>query len=70
MEFECRLKVILAEEKIKDQRFTQRKFAEKIGVTNSTLSLIVNGKNLPSFEVVYRICKELKRPLEEIWVEK
>jgi putative transcriptional regulator len=69
MKFECRLKVILAEEKIKDPNFTQGKFAEKIGVTKSTLSLIANGKNLPSFEVVYKICKELKRPIEEIWIE-
>jgi putative transcriptional regulator len=68
MKFECRLKVILAEEKLKDPSFTQRKFAEKIGVTNSTCSLIVNGKTLPSFEVTYRICTVLNRPINEIWV--
>jgi putative transcriptional regulator len=68
MHFKCRLKVIFAEEKLKDRTFTQSKFAKKIGVTDTTLSQIINGKSLPSFEVTYKIVTELKRPLDEIWI--
>ncbi|MDR7237098.1 helix-turn-helix transcriptional regulator [Neobacillus drentensis] len=69
MKFNCRLKVIFAEEKLKDRNFTQKKFAERIGVTDTTLSQIANGRSLPSFEVAYKIVKALERPLEEIWIE-
>jgi len=69
MKFKCRLKIIFAEEKLKDKNFTQKEFAKRIGVTDTTLSQIVTGRTLPSFEVAYRIVKELKRPIEEIWSE-
>jgi putative transcriptional regulator len=61
----CKLKVIFAEEGIKHGWF-----AEKIGVSKGTLSAIVNNKQLPSFDVAYAICQELKRPLHEIWIKK
>jgi putative transcriptional regulator len=61
--------VIFAEEKLKNRGFTQKEFAKKIGVTDTTLSQIATGKTLPSFEVTYRIVKALNRPLEEIWIE-
>jgi putative transcriptional regulator len=69
MKFNCRLKVIFAEEKLKNRSFTQKEFAKRIGVTDTTLSQIANGRTLPSFEVAYKIVKELERPIEEIWAE-
>jgi putative transcriptional regulator len=65
MEFECRLGVIFAERKIK-----QKEFAKKIGVSSSTLSLIKQGKQYPSFHVVYAICEELNMDVREIWIRK
>jgi putative transcriptional regulator len=62
--YKCRLKVILAEEGIR-----QKEFSQKAGISESTLSGIVNGHTLPSFENTYLICKELNKPIWEIWVE-
>jgi putative transcriptional regulator len=67
MKYKCRLKVIFAEEKLKDKSFTQKKFAKKIGITDTTLSQIVNGKSLPTFDVLYKVLTELKRPISDIW---
>lgn len=62
MKFKCRLKVILAEKEI-----SHGEFAKKIGISASALSTIINNKSLPTFSVVYRICKELDMGIEEIW---
>ncbi|ABC61296.1 HTH_3 [Geobacillus phage GBSV1] len=63
--YKCRLKVILAEEGIK-----HGEFAKRININPGTLSAIVNDKQLPSFDVTYAICTELKRPIGEIWIKK
>lgn len=68
MEFECRLGIIFAEIKHEDKSFTQRKFAKKVGVSTATISALVNEKQTPTFEVAYRIAKELNRYMEEIWI--
>lgn len=60
--------MIFAEEKSKDRKFTQKGFAKKIGLSETSLSQISNGLTLPSFDVVYRILMELKRPIEDVWV--
>lgn len=58
----CGLKVIFAERNIK-----QGGFAEKIGISPTTLSALVNGKNLPTLDVAYRIAEELDLNVMEIW---
>lgn len=65
MEFKCRLKVIFAERNIK-----HKDFAEKIGISRTTLSLLVREKSVPRFDVAYRIAKALEMPIESIWTEK
>jgi putative transcriptional regulator len=62
--YKCKLKVILA-----DQGVRQKKFSENTGISESTLSSIVNGHTLPSFENTYVICKELNKNIWEIWVD-
>ncbi len=69
MEFECKLRILFAEEKQRNPNFRQGDFAEKkIGISKATLSSLVNGKSLPTFQVAYKISKELQKPIEEIWV--
>ncbi|WML44096.1 helix-turn-helix transcriptional regulator [Neobacillus sp. PS3-40] len=68
MKFECRLRIIFAEEKQKNPKFKMGDFAEKIGISKAALSALVNGKSLPSFVITYKICKELNKQLDEIWV--
>lgn len=65
MAYRCRLKVILAEKDI-----LHGDFAGKLGVSKTTLSLIINSKSKPSFDVTYKICKELNLDIREIWEEK
>jgi putative transcriptional regulator len=63
MEIKCRLRVILAEREIR-----QIDFAEKIGVRQATISALVSGKQIPSLQVALRIARELRMPIEDIWV--
>ncbi|WP_233414536.1 helix-turn-helix transcriptional regulator [Thermaerobacillus caldiproteolyticus] len=44
-------------------------FAKRININPGTLSAIVNNRQLPSFDVVYAICKELNKPIDEIWIK-
>ncbi|MGD6778851.1 helix-turn-helix transcriptional regulator [Sutcliffiella horikoshii] len=67
--FSCNLRVIFAEEKMKNPRFTQKRLAEKINLSRTALNALVNEKSLPSFEVAYAIAKEVNRPIERIWVK-
>jgi putative transcriptional regulator len=65
MDFKCRLKIIFAERDIQ-----QGEFAKKIGLSPAAMSLITNNKSLPTFPVVYKICKELDLRINDIWIEK
>jgi putative transcriptional regulator len=65
MEYKCRLKVIFAEREIQ-----QGEFAYKIGLSAAGMSSLVNGRSLPSFPVLYRICEELDMDFREIWIKK
>jgi putative transcriptional regulator len=67
MSYKCRLKVILAENDIK-----HGVFAERVKIDKSTMSSIVNGKSLPSFETLYDIVEEIRKidpeiKLSDIW---
>ncbi|HDR5271103.1 helix-turn-helix transcriptional regulator [Bacillus cereus] len=62
MKFKCRLKVIFAELDIK-----QSDFAKRIKFDDSTLSTFVHNRTKPRFDTAYLICKELGKPIEEIW---
>lgn len=44
-------------EKRKNQSFRRTEFAKKIGITDSTLSLLVTGKKCPTSKVAYLIEK-------------
>lgn len=58
----CRLKVIFAERNIK-----QIEFAKLIGVANSSMSAIANGR-VPTLDVAMKIAEELGMKIEDIWV--
>lgn len=65
MEYKCRLRIILAEREMK-----QDELREKAGIGKSTLSLLINNRSLPSFDVAYRIADALDMPIETIWTKK
>ncbi|AST92991.1 hypothetical protein BC6307_17850 [Sutcliffiella cohnii] len=65
--YECRLRVLFAEMKLKDPNFKLETFAKKVGISRTTLYSIVNEKSLPSFDVAYTIASELEMRIEEIW---
>lgn len=41
--------------------------AEKIGISQGTLSLIVQGKSIPTLPVAIKIAKFLNMSVEELW---
>lgn len=63
--YKCRLKVILTEHNIKFGDF-----AEKIQISRSAMSGLMNDKSLPTFPVAYRISEELNMDIKEIWRKK
>lgn len=44
----------------KSREWTQDKFAEEMGISKNYLSLIENGKKIPSDRLVSDICREFK----------
>lgn len=62
MNYKCRLKIIFAEREIK-----VGEFAEKIGVSRTALSSIINNRTLPSFETIFNIEKELNLRMIDVW---
>lgn len=65
MNIKCKLRVILAEKEIK-----HGEFAKRVGISQASLSSLVNNRSLPKFEAAYKIAQELKMPIEEIWIRK
>lgn len=63
MDIHCKLRVIFAEKNIR-----QKPFAEKLGISQATLSSLVNNRSLPTLEMAYRIANELEMNVMEIWI--
>lgn len=59
---ETKLKKIINERGLK-QGFV----AEKANVSRAALSLIINGKSIPSLPVALRIARVLDMTVEELW---
>jgi putative transcriptional regulator len=64
VQINSRLRVIFAERNIK-----HGEFAEKVGISQATMSALVNGRNLPTLPVAYKIGEALNLPVEQIWVK-
>lgn len=64
MKLKCRLRVILAERELK-----QGELAEKVGISATTLSALVNNRNLPTLPVAYQIAEALGMRIEDIWIK-
>lgn len=48
---------------------TQQTFADEIGINRSTLSLLETGKQLPTLEILNKICDFSKTKIDEFFVE-
>lgn len=51
--------------RIKDKKITVERFAWKVKVSRGSLYYYLNGHSKPSSQVMVRICRELRVPLEE-----
>jgi putative transcriptional regulator len=60
----CRLKEILREE-----GRSQKWLSEKVGVSMTTISSIINAKSLPALPLAFRIARTLEKTVEDIWIE-
>ena len=52
--------------KRKEKNLTQEQLAEKIGVSNKTISKWETGKCMPDYGVVQNLCKELEITVAEL----
>ncbi len=56
----------LIAKKRKEQNFTQEQLAERLGVSNKTISKWETGKCMPDYSIVACLCKELNITLAEL----
>ncbi len=54
------------EKKRKEQNLTQAQLAEKLGVSNKTVSKWENGKCMPDYGFIQPLCQELKVIVSEL----
>ena len=52
-------------EKRKERNLTQEQLAEKLGVTNRSISNWENGKNMPDLSLFKPLCNELNISINE-----
>ncbi len=52
--------------KRKEKNLTQEQLAEKLGVSNKTISKWETGKSMPDYSVVENLCKELEITVAEL----
>lgn len=50
-------------------RETQVTFAEKLGINRSTLSLLENGKQMPTIDILTRMCSLAGKATDEYFIE-
>ncbi len=52
--------------KRKEKNLTQEQLAEKLGVSNKTISKWENGKCMPDYSIIENLCKELSITIAEL----
>ena len=60
----CRLKVIM-----KEEGRTQKWLSEKVEVSMTTISSIINEKSIPALPLAFKIAKTLGKTVDDIWYE-
>jgi putative transcriptional regulator len=50
-----------------NDEMTQQELADRTGVTRQTIVAIENGKYSPTLELAFRIAREFKVPLDEVF---
>lgn len=57
---------IFIAEKRREKNLTQEQLAQRLGVSNKTVSKWENGRNMPDYSVVEQLCKELDISIREL----
>jgi putative transcriptional regulator len=60
----CKLREIM-----KEEGRTQKWLSERVEVSMTTMSSIVNEKSIPALPLAFKIAKTLNRQIEDIWYE-
>lgn len=53
-------------EKRREKNMTQEQLAQRLGVSNKTVSKWENGRNMPDYSVVEQLCRELDMTVREL----
>jgi DNA-binding XRE family transcriptional regulator len=68
MNIHCKLGSILADLKSKHgKEYNYGSFAKRVGVSGTTLSDLINDKQLPRLDTAFSIGEELGMKIEDIW---
>ena len=51
----------------KDKNITQEQLAEKLGITNKSVSRWENGKNMPDYSILKELCSILDIDVNEVF---
>lgn len=54
---------------MKEQGRTQKWLSQTVGVSETTMSSIINKKSTPTLQVAMKISKALGKSVEDIWFE-
>lgn len=54
---------------MKEEGRSQKWLSEKVGVSMTTISSIINEKSIPTLPLAFKVAKTLGRTIEDIWFE-
>lgn len=52
-----------------EKRLKGGKIAKEIGISAGTFSAIINDKQLPSFDIAYKLCMYFGKGINELWIK-
>ncbi len=61
------MNILRIKELLKDKGITGKTLAENIGITENALSMIINGKRQPRFELLYDIASYLDVDIRDLF---
>lgn len=62
------MEILRLKDILKEKGITGKELSVKVGVTENALSMIINGKRQPRFELLIDISKELNVDVRELFV--
>lgn len=62
-----RLRIVIAEYEHEHGRIGRKQWAKKLGITPPYLSAIIAGRKIPDPELMFKIARDILRPVNDCW---